>query len=252
MVQFGCIPLFFDEPFQKSDLDSLVPGLDQQSIKEILGEPQAIRAGGKLWFYGKTRPVVLIIIPETGVTTEDYNWIELAFDDADKLAFVDVQEGKTGCTQSGNCLLWGAWTYAEQWESQIMTGRAIIAAPDKQDADAKRFLPNKDMCSIYIYFDSLHSTISRGFLKDDEALIQVTDYPAFFLNRDTYVRVESFPGNILIKVLGAETGYLCEADKIDFLFIHQPSLDFRDSHFNWVDQSEGQKSISKRRLLLAP
>ncbi len=252
LVQFGCIPLFFDEPFQKSDLDSLVPGLDQQSIKEILGEPQAIRAGGKLWFYGKTRPVVLIIIPETGVTADDYNWIELTFDDADNLASFDVHEGKTGCTQSGNCLLWGAWTDAVQWESQIMTDSAIIAAPDKQDSDAKRFLPKHDMCSIYIYFDSLHSTIARGFLKDYEAQILVTDNPTFFLNRDSYLRVESLPGNISVKVGHAETGYVCEADKIGFLFIHQPSLDFSDLYFNWVDQSTGHKAISKRRLLLAP
>ena len=250
LTQFGCAPLFFDEPYQKAELNNLFPGMDQQSIKEILGEPQAIRAGGKFWFYGKTRPVFFYLVKDGGGTVEDYNWIELAFDDAGKLAFFDVQEGKTGCTQSGNCLLWGAWVTSDKWESHVMTNLAIIATPDKEDFDAKQFLPNKNMCSIYVYFDSSTATIARVFLQDDVAQIQVADKPAFVLNRETYFRVESSPGNLSVKVSNrGETSYSCEPEKIGFLFIHQ---EFKGLSYNWVDQSTGQKAISKRRLLLAP
>lgn len=252
----GCIAvpvnLFYDEPFQQEELNALVLGLDYEAVREILGEPHAVRDGGKFWFYGKTRPLIWLVGDGSDMTVEDYNWLELAFDESGKLLSLDFQEGKTGCSKNGNCLLWGAW------DNRTMTDRAIFAAPEMKDISAKRLLSAVESCALYTYFDSSEVAVARFFLSDVTFKVQTNDMHPYFLNRDTYSYVEVSPGNVVIKALWfdkilEQVEMSCKSGTNYFLHIHQPGLLNRAKlSFAWENDDNGKKALSKKQLLLAP
>lgn len=137
----GCaIPVapFYDEPFPKDLQTKLNAGASQDEVVHLLGAPNATRLNEKFWYYGATRPAVLLLVPNDGVSILDYNWIEVAFDDELRLQYAEHYESKSGCARSGNCLLWGEWGLLNKHN---MTNEAIFTSPPEQDTVAKMFSP---------------------------------------------------------------------------------------------------------------
>jgi len=236
----GCIPLtpFFDDPLPKERLQGLTIGASKEDVRSLLGSPQAIRDGGRYWYYGGIRPALAVL----NTAYDDYKWIEVEFDDASRLFHVEHYEAKWGCASSGNCLLsWGT--------DYGMSNSAVITAPPALDEIAKQFLPPKDGCAVYVYYDA-------GFLMPIYPIPVRVNNETRWLNQDTYTRFEMMPGEAQIVFDGdrleAVERWHCNVGEVTFTHLFSRWTDKLTVYIESVDEAVSRKEILKRRLLLPP
>lgn len=246
----GCaIPVapFYDEPFPKDLQTKLNAGASQDEVVHLLGAPNATRLNGKFWYYGATRPVVVVAVPNGGGTILDYNWIEVAFDDKLRLQYAEHYESKSGCARSGNCLLWGEWGPVSE---DNMTNQAIFTSPPEQDTAAKMFYPPVNGCAIYVFYASGTSFIARALLLDDVNAIGVGDTKTSWLNIDTYLRAEVPPGTVTIASGASRKQWNCATNDVGYFWVQEPFSG--PVQIEEVDAATGKMEIARRRLLLPP
>lgn len=247
----GCaIPVapFYDQPLPNDQIDQLKPGATQDDVIRLLGDPDTTRQDGRFWYYGGTRPSVLIIGPNDIGAFKDYRWIEVGFDDELRLLYVDPQESKTGCSRSGHCFR--NW-WVELKDKKILDSTVIMDSLEN-DKIAKMFNAPEGGCAIYIYYEP------QGFLDllgmDTSPSVDVNGSREIWMDGDTYMRF-----NVLTGPVGINYGRIikkeweCQAGNVVYLVKKQflktkPSPD----ELQFVDASIGMKEISKRRLLLSP
>jgi hypothetical protein len=246
----GCaIPVapFYDEPFPKDLQTKLNAGASQDEVVHLLGAPNATRLNGKFWYYGGTRPLIGIFVPDGGGFILDHNWIEVAFDDELRLQYMEHYESKSGCARSKNCLLWGEWDPV----SNDMTDQAIFTRPPDQDTAAKMFSPPINGCAIYVFCTSRTSFIARALLLDDVIAVRVQGSKPSWLNIDTYLRVEVPLGAVEIFTSPmSKKQWNCETNDVSFVWV-QGTFSGPD-RIEKVDAATGKEEIMKRRLLLPP
>lgn len=246
----GCaLPVapFHDEPFPKDLQAKLNAGASQDEVIQLLGAPHATRLGGKVWYYGGTRPMVGLFGPNGNAAILDYNWVEVAFDNALRLQQVEHYESKSGCARSGNCLLWGEWDPV----SKNMTDKAIFTSSPEHDQEAKMFSPPLNGCAIYVFCTSRTSSIARSLLLDDVIAISVDDIKTSWLNIDTYLRVEVPRGGVEISAGRlSKKQWHCGTNDVGYFWVQKPFSG--PNQIEVVNAVTGKKEIARRRLLLSP
>jgi len=249
----GCaIPVapFYDEPYPADRLSLLKPGALQRDVIDLLGQPHASRSGGKYWYYGGTRPVVGLFLPNGGQTILDYNWVEIAFDDTLRLQHIEHYESKSGCARSGNCLLWGAWLFLEP----VMSDLAVFTDTPDHDALAKHFSPPASGCAVYIFYASRMAGIARFLLQDETMAVSVGGNQPNWLNIDTYMRFEVAEGSVeiaagrLANLLGPKLQWTCVNRDVSYFLVRGVLSD--NDQIIQIETAEGQAEVSRRQLLL--
>ncbi len=81
----GCIivPIspFTQAPYPQEVLQKLAkPGISRSEVRGTLGPPQAIRSGGRYWFYGNLRESVGVIAGTRSAVFNDFEWVGFEFD----------------------------------------------------------------------------------------------------------------------------------------------------------------------------
>lgn len=250
MLLSGCaIPVapFYAEPLPKDRLKQIKAGANKDEVIQLVGEPHATRLDGKFWYYGGTRPLVVLGGPNGSGSILDYNWIEVAFDDELRFQYMEHYESKSGCARSNNCLLWGEWDPV----SKVMTDKAIFASPPDHDAAAKMFSPPVSGCAIYVFYSSRTSFIARSLLLDDVIAVSVRGSKPSWLNIDTYLRVEVPLGAVEISSGPmSKKQWNCETNDVSFFGVQ--GIFSGPDRIEKVDAAIGKEEIMRRRLLLPP
>jgi hypothetical protein len=258
MLLAGCvpIPLFTSEPYSEEQFSNIKEGqTDRALVRKTFGEPQAVRLGGTYWFYGRSRPVMVVGLLDIksggdAFTTNDYDWVAVSFDTNDKVLKLEHIDDKKGCTANGICLLEGlfggeAGTYSQE---RLLQTWAIFSAPPHVDHKAKSFEVHNNSCSVYVYLEG-------PLLTDQKVDITLNDKSLATINRKTYAFIEVPIGTHKFSVTNVTKDTTlftleCSSPALFFVCARYNTWSWKITSFGAVDEEEGKHKVMTRRLVL--
>lgn len=242
----GCliVPIspFTKAPYPKATLDKLgQAGTTRNAVRAALGQPQAIRSGGRYWFYGHLRESVGIIAGTRSVVFEDFEWVGFEFDTNDRSIFVEYNDDEDGCLSNGIC--------TDKSFLVLAPELAVMLAPIADDRAAKTSQPAPQECQLFFY----HTPMSPRFITPMQ-LISVDGKKRGAINYKTFLLLPHPTGNATLKTGKTEIVVPCRPGENVYIQAapHWPAKSDDDmwDDFSPVDSTTGETAIQSRRLAL--
>lgn len=148
----------------------------REDVLAALKNPDLTRRNGLLWIYGwiQGSPYWL---------TEKILFIE--FDQTGTLNDMELVESDQWSRKENFCLEDGVCLHTWEWKGAGLDEfSTVVTASDAEDAHAKQFVPNKDICGVYFTGNDIR--ISIGSIKDK------------MLDEDSYAFFELTPGKKVV------------------------------------------------------
>lgn len=177
----GCVivpvGLFTAEPFPIDVRQQLAPGLaDQDRVRLLLGPPTAHKAGGRYWFYARSRTTWGVIAGTSSAAFSEDHWLAVEFDDAHRVVFIEHSDHPDHCLSNGICMLGGLFGQPPS--------DAVLSAPSARDAAARRHEPGPETCDLYLFIDKLpwpYRLVTTRFSVNGQVLGRINDQAYLFL-----------------------------------------------------------------------
>ena len=233
---------FTRAPYPPEVLQKLAqPGTTRNQVRATLGPPQAVRAGGRYWFYGNQRESVGIIAGTGSAVFEDFEWVGFEFEPNGRVVFMEHNDDAGGCLSNGIC--------TEKAFLALAPSVAILTAPTVDDTAAKTAPPPADACQLFIYPEAMSPKLVSPMLqvKVDGKERGVVDY-------HTYLLLTHPPGSATIKAGKQEIIVPCRAAENQYIHAVPQWPKTRDEDI-WaevvpVDAATGQAAVQNRKRVL--
>jgi len=196
LALLGCVPLplpwMSDEPrIEEDTLENIDIGVTtREEILSLLGTPDLMRRGNKLWIYGWAQGHGMLITPSPEPNEAlyyTYHVLFLEFNESGLLENLDIEQGEHACLQDDVCVYKWEWNWTKE-SFCLDESTSIITASHKEEERAEHFVPSKDVCGAYLF--THHSNI---YFSISDARYKRLDYR-------TYVFYELEPGNKVLRV----------------------------------------------------
>lgn len=242
----GCIivPItpFTQAPYPPEVLQKLAkPGASRSDVRGALGPPQAIRSGGRYWFYGNLRDSVGIIAGTRSAVFEDFEWVGFEFDSSGRVVFMEHNDDAGGCLSNGICTEKAFLAFAPQV--------AIMTAPLADDLAAKSSQPSGAACQLFIYPEPMSPKFISPML-----LIKIDGKERGAVDYHTFLMLPHSTGNVTIKAGSQEIIVPCRAGENQYIrATPQWPKDGKDDIWAEVvpvDAATGKNDLSARKLAL--
>lgn len=242
----GCIivPIspFTKAPYPPDVLQKLArAGTTRNEVRTTLGPPQAVRSGGRYWFYGNQRESVGVIGGTGSAVFEDFEWLGFEFDPNGRVVFMEHNDAAGGCLSNGIC--------TEKAFLAVAPSVAIMTAPTVDDATAKTAPPPADACQLFIYPEAMSPKLVSPML-----LVKVDGKERGVVDYHTYLLLPHAPGNATIKAGKQEIIVPCRAGENQYIHAVPQWPQSRDDDI-WaevapVDAAAGQTALQHRKRVL--
>lgn len=280
----GClyIPGEGAKPFEKTVTAPIMSGKSTRTdVLAALGDPRFRYLDDRLFAYADWQYKGLLIVgvaPGAGAVGpigKNY-YLIVEFDDDGMVLAVDRvtprlasalerfahdPSGDTSddkrCTTSGYCL-----PDADTLKNYV----PLLAAP-RQDAEAKRFIPDSDKCILYVLLASGKHPPDGDAILDNKLIARGLP---FFANRDVYYRHRVNAGRHAFRVSSADTSewpkpplvFDCAAGDMKFFELATdrehviPTLNVRvvarELNIRELNDADGRRAISEKKLAIDP
>jgi outer membrane protein assembly factor BamE (lipoprotein component of BamABCDE complex) len=210
---------------------------DREQVRKALGEPRAVKAGGKYWFYTNSREFLGILGGNSSRMLDDYEWVMIEFDAASRVSALEYNDDLNGCLASGICYLAG-----------FLSPQPVITATASASAAASAYQPRADECAIYLYLETLpwfFGNLPVTFSIDGHARGRINDKSYLFLTHPAgAVRIDAYQLEISVPCAGGKRLYVHATKARDWSWETASEL-------AQADATAGSSAIHERRLALA-
>jgi hypothetical protein len=247
----ACAPIWFptNNPFSYSWEEFARAPIQGNSddVIEVLGQPHIKLQGGRLWIYGLTRAAKT---DGLGSYQHDYRAVLIEFSEG-VVVSRDLVHGEQlyqeSCWNCGICLepVWDSRSSARGEPKALSRRYSAVSSLGKDDARAKRFIPDNGQCAVYVYSgrsffrDSMPPVLTIGNARDEPVPI------------GGYLYFQSPPRRLQL-IAGKHTEDIdCKAGSLSFYKLDKYMATDEDNILiNSVGPIDGRKAINKRQMLL--
>lgn len=221
------VGVFTKSPYDPDVLQKLsAPDADRERVRQVLGSPALVKAGGAYWLYSNSRAMWGIIGGSSSAVYTDDEWLAVRFDKSGKVVFVEKND-LSKCLSNGMCF--------------------DGTAPHADDGFAKSYQPKADECAVYLLLDRLPWPLQAGTVKsfvDGVAIGNVNPKTYLFLTHPAgNIDIAAYDLKIGAHCIGGEKLYVRAVKKADFSWLTGADL-------APLPVTEGAAAIGIRRAAL--